>query len=803
MKRFISLMVSLIMIFSFTAVAQCANIIVTAPIDTEITPTRDFYVVGTIDRDGKSAKEMPLNIRIRINNSKGEAVRILESDVGPNGLTSATYFLSDYQYGSSLNDVKGQYVNNFTPPDIIYDGVDRDSIRLACNKIVVKENYFSAVIYGGATKDFDINYVDKYENFLSDLTEGEYELIITAIDLYGDEVCRTNRVLTFGTKKERLIAKNGYGAEYARENDLVLTNSIVGFWDPSQYISENTDQFVYKIEKRLLDNINTEYSKSENVSILLNYLDTTYLIDNIKLGVVFDENSVSDKTYLYYDIGDEAVHFNFADAYLVREGEIVKGKSEAFIEICRAESFSSITDTINVDFNLRDGINVKEGDSTYFYGVYTPADLSATLSGTNYKLINKVSKIKAVVTDKKGNELYQVMDNPFLIRENSQSTARFEFDICVETTKEMVDAENVVVTIYAVDSEENTLLKSEPVSMKVVREGTFITGYDDTYWGKMFCDTVNTFGETPSGATLVSDDHITRGDFATMINRLLGFYVSGKSKFSDLDVNDIFHDDCVTAQQIGYMTGDEKGLIRAEELISREEAMIILARISNAEKGDVTVEFKDSDDISFWAKDYVDTMCSTGIVTGFDGYLHPLDSITVAEAAALIIKTVKWMYSPDEEIKHNDIVQEDDNTEDFEGVSVDKDGFYGDFSEENAEMFLKKNELAFNTVANYLQKNFSNGVFINKVGNGLEIRDYKMGNFLTLSDSAISLITQISDKFPVFSIKYNPASQNAVSFTFGKTDDKKEYGIVYTQEEELKNKILKPIGTDWYYFIQQ
>ena len=324
----------------------------------------------------------------------------------------------------------------------------------------------------------------------------------------------------------------------------------------------------------------------------------------------------------------------------------------------------------------------------------------------------------------------------------------------------------------------------------------FIAGYDDTYWGKTFCDTVNLFGPTPSGDALIPDDYISRGDFAAIVNNLFGLAFDGDNNFTDLDKTSVFYEDCITAQGIGYMTGDEHGRIKADDLISREQAMIILSRISNAEPGDKTVTFFDQNEISFWAEDYVNIMVSNGIVTGFEGYLHPTDNITCAEASALIIKTLKWLNTDNVETtpEIEEIIIPDTN---FESSS-----FIDDVNFENLQIFFSENEASFDAIANYIIRSCKNGVYVGKVGSGLEMRDYLMGNFVHFSDDALTLVTTLSSKFAVFSIKYNPRNENAIHFVVGKDENNKDIGLTYTLLDTAKGKELTPLTDSWYYFEQ-
>lgn len=71
--------------------------------------------------------------------------------------------------------------------------------------------------------------------------------------------------------------------------------------------------------------------------------------------------------------------------------------------------------------------------------------------------------------------------------------------------------------------------------------------------------------------------------------------------------------------------------------ISREEAMTLLGRVlANQAKHDLS-SFGDAGQVGGWAKPYVETLVSLGIVEGSGGLLRPKDNITRGEAAKLLV----------------------------------------------------------------------------------------------------------------------------------------------------------------------
>lgn len=806
-KSIISLVILIIVLLMGTVISSAVEITLTAPMESEIMPTRDFYVIGEIDREGKSAREEPVNIKIELIDKTGKTVRSLMSNVSPIGLTDATYFMLDYEEGSSYNDPKGAFINSLTPPDVLYDGLDRDSIRLPHTKIVVKENYFAAIIFGGATKNIDLRYTDEYENPLFDLTEGKYELVVTALNQDGEEVSTCRTFIIMGNAKDRLIAQN-INPDYVKENSLAWSNSIVGYWKPGRYIKNIKNDFSYVSRSRLLTNLLTEYGLSKNIKILLKDLDTKDTNVNLMLGSAFSDESSANISFLYYDIGEEELNFNLSGTELKKVGEIIESKNDTFLQIYRAECSGDVENQTYMDFDMTDGVIISEKSGTTFYGVYSPLIASAKLSSGSYLINDMVSRIKVSIVDENGNPVYEDTSLTTLVDEDADTADKFEFKFHIVPNKEMINAKNLTLRFYAVDANDNELLTSENISSKVNRRGYFVAGYEDNYWGKIFCDTLNDLGRSPSGEAVFPDTSIKRGDFAAMVNHLLGYGLYGESSFTDLDEDSIYYSDCVTAQLVGYMTGDEKGNINADDLISREQAMIILARISGAEKGEKEIEFKDRDKISFWAKDYVDAMCATGIVSGFDGYINPTDNITVAEAAALIIKTVKWMYSDDEvlptDIGNNFTPTENINTKvSFDEIKITDIEVVEKLSDEAALDFFKDNIQAFVSISVYLQNNHTEGVSIKKVGNGLDIRDYKTGNIVKLSEESVDLITRLCSSLVTFSIKYNPNNNGIMYFKLGVNKSDREIGIAYAENPKANGKIFEELTENWYFYSQE
>ena len=140
--------------------------------------------------------------------------------------------------------------------------------------------------------------------------------------------------------------------------------------------------------------------------------------------------------------------------------------------------------------------------------------------------------------------------------------------------------------------------------------------------------------------TFLPNNNITRAELASMIARLIngddipdGAY---DSSFPDIS------DDAWYNKYVGYLeaydviSGYEDNTYRPENQVTRGELAAVLTR---AQKYDIIVVdgmFTDvtSDD---WAKDYITTLATKGIVSGYtDGTFAPYSPLTRAEAVTMI-----------------------------------------------------------------------------------------------------------------------------------------------------------------------
>lgn len=148
------------------------------------------------------------------------------------------------------------------------------------------------------------------------------------------------------------------------------------------------------------------------------------------------------------------------------------------------------------------------------------------------------------------------------------------------------------------------------------------------------------------------DDLLTREQAVALLNRIeegsdIFGYEPGPHETGFVDApNDAWYSYYVQwAKTNGITTGITDSLFGIGNAITREELATLIARYVNFRgvsliPSDSAMEaFADEDEVSYWARDAVDLMRTSGILLGDEkGNVKPQDKITRAEAAAMFIR---------------------------------------------------------------------------------------------------------------------------------------------------------------------
>lgn len=152
--------------------------------------------------------------------------------------------------------------------------------------------------------------------------------------------------------------------------------------------------------------------------------------------------------------------------------------------------------------------------------------------------------------------------------------------------------------------------------------------------------------------TFEPDRAITRAEFASIISKALGLVnTSNSSNFTDITVDAWYADAIATVAELGFMNGYTDGTYRPSQQLTREEAMVIVARIlsylesnlvlSSDEIDNILAQYGDQDQLGNWSRLDIALTVREGIIIGNNGQLNAKDNITREQIAAIIVRLLE------------------------------------------------------------------------------------------------------------------------------------------------------------------
>lgn len=139
------------------------------------------------------------------------------------------------------------------------------------------------------------------------------------------------------------------------------------------------------------------------------------------------------------------------------------------------------------------------------------------------------------------------------------------------------------------------------------------------------------------------DQKITRAEFADYITNALGLIEPKTSEnFGDIQADNIYYQSIQVARDYDLFSGDEKGYFNPDQLITREEAMVVSAKALvlagiQSTTNDDHIKFVDADDISPWAVKTVAFLQDKNVIKGNDkNEVKPKENLTCAEAISIV-----------------------------------------------------------------------------------------------------------------------------------------------------------------------
>lgn len=142
-----------------------------------------------------------------------------------------------------------------------------------------------------------------------------------------------------------------------------------------------------------------------------------------------------------------------------------------------------------------------------------------------------------------------------------------------------------------------------------------------------------------------------QADYSSAISReafcvlLINGYCAQTGQALSAGAGQIFSDtasaEVALAYELGLITGDPDGRFRPYDLISRQEAAVILSKLQallgkSAPDSQVLEQFSDAGLIAGWARNGVNAVAGTGLMRGLeDGSFAPLDNVSIQQAVVL------------------------------------------------------------------------------------------------------------------------------------------------------------------------
>lgn len=170
-----------------------------------------------------------------------------------------------------------------------------------------------------------------------------------------------------------------------------------------------------------------------------------------------------------------------------------------------------------------------------------------------------------------------------------------------------------------------------------------------THWAGLYSTYLYNMGvvkgvETDGGYEFQPEKNITRGEFFLMMARWMGLdldaYAGVELPFADTGSIPAWAQNGIKAMYArGILKGSlDNGLLlcRANDTISRAEAMTVLGRIQPKGYAQQPLTFADSDSVAAWALPYVQSLTGQGIISGYDNLLRPNDPMKRGEVTKVL-----------------------------------------------------------------------------------------------------------------------------------------------------------------------
>lgn len=175
--------------------------------------------------------------------------------------------------------------------------------------------------------------------------------------------------------------------------------------------------------------------------------------------------------------------------------------------------------------------------------------------------------------------------------------------------------------------------------------------YSDTpgHWAESSIETWSGHGVIiGSDGKFRPNDSITRAEMAIIIHRIMQYDQSAANTFADVDSTSWYTEAVLKANAAGVILGYDN-LLRPQDTISREEAIVMMARALGLDRltASAVLPYADSAAIADWAANEVGVMQEQGYLNWCGGSFAPRQAITRAEIIATLDNTIRKMWRGD------------------------------------------------------------------------------------------------------------------------------------------------------------
>ncbi len=229
----------------------------------------------------------------------------------------------------------------------------------------------------------------------------------------------------------------------------------------------------------------------------------------------------------------------------------------------------------------------------------------------------------------------EVKENLHAVYINDRGEVQWLEDSSYNPKKGVVEFTTDHFSIYAVGYQEDSPVFNDIIGHWAEKDITYVTQL-----GLFKGISENTFD--PKG-------NMTRGMFVTVLGRLAGIDNTSLDKTHFIDVpSDSYYASYVKwASDSGIVKGTSENTFEPNSMITRQEMAVMMKNFSDKlgyslPISQQSVLFSDSEQISSWAIDSINTMQQAGIIYGKENnYFEPLGTATRAEVASVLNRFIK------------------------------------------------------------------------------------------------------------------------------------------------------------------